>query len=182
MYFRFCTYYGLHPFPADEWRLVWFARYVANAVTSYDTVAGYLLSIKRLHELGSFEFTQNTYLLKLELMVIRRELAHLLKKAPPVTPELLAGIFQQVNIQSDKEVAAYAALVVVFTLFLKKSDLVPDSGESFNPKEQLCVEDVKIQNKMVVVEVKWSKTLQNRQKELLLPLVPAKHKVICAVF
>ena len=35
---------------------------------------------------------------------------------------------------------------------------------------------------MVVVEVKWSKTLQNRQKELLLPLVPAKHKVICAVF
>ena len=105
-----------------------------------------------------------------------------MKKAPPVTPELLAGIFQQVNIQSDQEVAAYAALVVVFTLFPKKSNLVPDSGESFNPKEQLCVEDVKIQNKMEVVEIKWSKTLQNRQKELLLPLVPAKHKVICAVF
>ena len=127
-------------------------------------------------------FPRNTYLLKLELMAIRRELAHLVKKAPPVTPELLASIFQHVNIQSDHRVAAYTALVVGFTLFLRKSNLVPDSVDGFNPKEQLCVEDVKIQNNMVVVEIKWSKTLQNRQKELLLPLVPAKRKVICAVF
>ena len=182
MYFRFCTYYGLQPFPADEWQLVRFARYVANAVTSYDTVAGYLSSIKRLHELGDFVFPRNTYLLKLELMAIRRELAHLVKKAPPVTPELLASIFQHMNIQSDQEVAAYTALVVGFTLFLRKSNLVPDSVDGFNPKEQLCVEDVKIQNNMVVIEIKWSKTLQNRQKELLLPLVPAKRKLICAVF
>ena len=33
----------------------------------------------------------------------------------------------------------------------------------------------------MLVEIKWSKTLQYRERELLLPLIPSRHKELCAV-
>ena len=36
--------------------------------------------------------------------------------------------------------------------------------------------------KLTLVNIKWSKTNQYRQRELILPLIPARNKVICPVF
>ena len=180
MYFRFCEYYELILFPASEWQLIRFVRYVANGVTSYDTVTGYLSSIRRLHELGGFPLPKEVHWLKLELMAIKRELAHLVKKAPPITPLMLVEMFQHVTASRQDQVA-YAALVVGFTLFLRKSNLVPDSINGFNPKEQLTVEDITWKGERMVIDIEWSKTLQVRDRELVLPLIPARNKVVCAV-
>ena len=179
MYWKFCYYYRLEPLPADQWQLVRFARYIGSGVTSFDTVTGYMSTIKRIHELGGFPFPQDLHLLKLEMMALRRELAHFIKKAPPVSPELLWKIHQQVDMTKSVNVTAYAALVVGFTLFLRKSNLVPDTVTSFNPEEQLTVEDISMKNSVVMVGIKWSKTLQNRDRELVLPLIPAKNGGVC---
>ena len=106
-----------------------FARYIANGVISCDTVAGYLSTIKRLHELGGFEFPKTVYLLKHQIAALRRELAHIIKKAPPITLQILGQIHRIVDMRNEVEVVAYAALVVGFVLFLRKSNLVPDSME-----------------------------------------------------
>ena len=106
--------------PVDEWQMVRFARYLANGVSSYDTVSGYISTIKRMHELAGVKYPENTHLLKLELMSIRRELAHLLKKAPPITPELLVKIHRKVMPVFGQDVTVYAAIVVGFTLFPKE--------------------------------------------------------------
>ena len=181
-YIRFCLMYGYQAFPAVEWQLVQFARFIANAVTSYDTVAGYMSVIKRLHELGGYAYPTEVFLLKQEMMGIKKELAHIIKKAPPVTPQILMEIFKHVNIKDQMQVVAFAALVVGFQLFLRKSNLVPDTIESFNDKEQLTREDVWCNGKLMMVEIKWSKTLQCRERDLTLPLVEARHKVVCSVF
>ena len=154
MYYKFCQYYELQVFPVDEWQLVRFGRFVANAITSYDTVAGYLSSIKRLHELGSFPFPEKLHLLKLEMMAIKKELAHLVKKAPPITPQILLEISEHVNWQNQEEMVSYAALVIGFTLFLRKSNMVPESVNTFNKKEQITVEDVWCCKNLVMVEIK----------------------------
>ena len=119
-YFKFCQYYCLQPLLADEWQLIRYIRFLANGVTSYNTVASYLSTIKRMHELGEFSYPETVFLLKLELMAIKRELAHVIKKAPPVTPEILVDIFRHVNIKDQQEVTAFAALVIGFTLFFKE--------------------------------------------------------------
>ena len=180
MYYRFCDYYQLQPFPAGEWQLVRFARHTADGVTSYDTVAGYMSTIKRMHEIGGFPFPQQLHLLKLEMMAIKRELAHLVKKAPPITVEMLLKMYQHIDLSDMLDVVAFAALVVGFTLFLRKSNLVPDTTTTFNHKEQLTAEDITLHNNKTVVQIKWSKTLQYRERELSLPLVRAKNGVICA--
>ena len=183
IYHRFCEFYGEIPFPATEWQLVRFARYLANGVTSYDTVKNYLSSVKRLHELGGYSFPSHPLnFLELELRSIRYDLAGPRRKAAPVDPTLLMKIHSRVDMNNDRHVVSYTALVVGFTLFLRKSNLVPDTAKSFNPNEQLIWSDLWWYGPVMMIYIKWSKTLQYRQKDLDLPLVEAQNWEICSVY
>ena len=100
-------------------------------------VKAYLLAIKRFHEIAGIQFPVSLHLLKLEMMSIKRELAGPTKKAVPVTARLLTEIYRHVNLQSDQELVCYVALLVGFYLFLRQSNLAPDTCTTFNHKEQL---------------------------------------------
>ena len=182
IYIKFCHIYGIDPFPTTEWDLIRYARYLANGVTSYDTVKNYLSAVKRFHELAAVEFPKQLNLLKLEMMSIRKELATVVKKAVPITPQLLLELYQKVDLKDPVETLAYIALVLGFCLFLRRSNLVAESGEKFNPKEQLTRKDIWKMGKLTVVDIKWSKTNQYRNRDLIIPLIPTRCKQICPVF
>ena len=155
---------------------------MANGVTSYDTVKQYLSAIKKLHELGGFEFPKEVHRLKQQLNAIRRELAGPVKKAVPITPEILSKIYGVVDLQKPIEVVSYFGLLLGFCLFLRKSNLVPETPEAFNGKEQLTRGDVSFRGVLTLVDIKWSKTLQYRNRELTLPLLAARNKSVCPVY
>ena len=182
IYIRFCQLYDLYPFPTTEWNLVRFARYLANGITSYDTVKNYLSAVKRFHELGKIQFPSQLSILKVEMMSIKRELAGPVHKAKRLTLEILLEIYQKVNLKSSMEILAYIALLIGFYMFLRCSNLVPETAETFNPKEQLTRKDVSKMGKLTVIDIKWSKTNQFRERDLIIPLLPAKHRVICPIF
>ena len=179
IYERYCEFHGQIPYPTTEWQLIRYARYLANGVTSYNTVKNYLTIIKRLHEISGYPFPRDVHMLKLQLKAIRFELAGPVKKAVPVTPQLLLTLFKFVNVHDDVELVAYVGLLIGFLLFLRKSNLVPDTREGFVVNEQLSWQDVWYYGKILMVSVKWSKTLQYKQKELDLPLLPAKNLILC---
>ena len=166
-YHRFCYFYELQPFPATEWNLVRYVRYLANGVTSYGTVTGYLSTIKRLHEIGGYPFPQELHQLKLELMTIKFELAGPMKQVTPVTLSLLVRIFEVVNQADNKQMVGYAALVIGFCLFLRKSNLVPESLSQFKAGEQLVKGDVWNYLGYMMVDIRWSKTLQYRESVVI---------------
>ena len=182
-YLRFTYFHHLKPFPAQEWQLVRYVRYLANGVTSYDTVKGYLSGVKCLHEIGGFPFPppHQLKILGMEMRSIKFELAGQVKKAVPVTPKLLLKIYNIVDFTDNEQLVAYVALVVGFMLFLRKSNLVPESRGKFNGKEQLTWDDLWWYGEVLMVVIKWSKTLQYREKELELPLVRAQTFQLCGV-
>ena len=69
-------------------------------------------------------------------------------------------------------------------MFLQKSNLVPDTMDSFDKELQFCRSDVNLLglDKAMMVEIRWSKTIQYKQRILRLPVLPAKNKAICPVF
>ena len=182
IYIRFCQIYQIPPFPATEWNLIRYARYIGNGVTSFDTVKAYLSAVKRFHELARIPFVQNVHLLKLEMMALRRELVAPVRKAVPMTVKLLMDIYRQIDLDKAIDIVCYVALLVGFCLFLRRSNLAPDTGVGFNPKEQLTRGDVWAMGKLTMVDVKWSKNNQYKERELILPLIPARNKIICPVF
>ena len=172
IYIHFCLLYSLLPFPTTEWNLIRYERYLANGVTSYDTVKNYLSTVKRFHEIGRLKFPEQLFTLKLE-MSIKCELATVVCKAVPITPKILIDVYQQVKLDSPVEVVAYVALLIVFYLFLCRSNLVPETGEKFNCKEQLTRSDIWKLGTLTVVDIHWSKTNQYRQRDLILSLISA---------
>ena len=79
---------------------------------------------------------------------------------------------------------AWTALLLGFYMFLRKSNLVPDTMDTFNGEQQFCRSDINLLglDKAMMVEIRWSKTIQFKQKVLRLPVLPAKNKAICPVF
>ena len=56
--------------------------------------------------------------------------------------------------------------------------------DSFNNQQQFCRADLSLMglDRALMCEIRWSKTIQHRQKILRLPVLPAKNKAICPVF
>ena len=172
----------LKPFPADEWQMTRYSRYVGNTVSSICTIQNYIGGIRKLHELAGFkapDSNESNY--KLIIQVLRVELAKLTKQAWPITPEVLREIYDQVNLQDPLEVC-YTAILVRFYLFLRKSILVPDSSVSFNQNEQLTRGDLYAMGWLILINIRWSKTIQYQQKDLLMALIPSPCRAICPIY
>lgn len=183
IYSKFCEFYGFQMFPAGAWQLVRYARYVANTVTSQETVLNYLAGVRKLHQLAGFQVPgPDEPNMKHLMRALKQELAHPVKQAVPVTPQLLKSIYNCLDLTSTRDVVSYTALLVGFYLFLRRSNLVPDSRDAFDPQKQLTRSDVQMGKSMVLVVIKWSKVIQYKEKELLLPLLPARDIRICPVF
>ena len=156
-----------------------FSRYLANGVTAYGTVKGYISTIKKCHELAEIPFPEKCNILRHHMMSIRRELAKPVSKAAPITPTLLVEIYSKVDKNDIVQVTCYAGLVIGFTLFLRKSNLVPETRAAFDPKEQLTLADVGRMGYLYVFSITWCKSNQYRNRDLLVPIIPANHQVVC---
>ena len=101
-----------------------------------------------------------------------------------MTPELLLRLSKVVNYLDDVETVAWTAVLLGFYMFMRKSNLVPSTMDTYNIQEQFCRADLNITdiNAAMVTEVRWSKTLQFKQRILRFPVLPAKNKAICPVF
>ena len=99
-------------------------------------------------------------------------------------PELLIKLSKVVNDRDKIEVVAWVALLMGFYMFLRKSNLVPDTMDTFNGQYQFRRADVNLMglDKAMMFEIRCSRTIQYRQKVLRLPVLPAKNRAICPVF
>lgn len=183
IYSRFCEFYGFQRFPATAWQLVRYARYIANTVSSYETVLNYLSGVRKLHQLGGYDVPgADEPNIKHLLRAIKQELAHPLKQAEPMTVDMLKRIYNCVNLKDEFDIVCYTALLVGFYLFLRKSNLVPDGQDKFDSQKQLTRKHVHFGKNVVLVVIRWSKTIQYKEKELLLPLLTARDVTICPVY
>ena len=139
-------------------------------------------TIKVVHEIGDYQFPQKITTLQMELKSIRFELAGPVKKATPITPKILCKIHGVIDLHNPLHAVAYFALVIGFCLFLRKSNLVPETRAAFNPKEQLCWQNVWWKSHIPMLTIEWSKTRQYRDKPLDLPLIAAKNVKVCPIF
>lgn len=103
------------------------------------------------------------------------------KQATPLTPALLKRLRALINDRNKEDVVIFTLCLVGFYLFLRASNLVPSSRTEFNPNKQFTRQDFRIKGDAIVVDIKWSKTVQHMQKLLQVPLLPVADPDICPV-
>ena len=81
------------------------------------------------------------------------------------------------------EMVAWVCTLVGFTMFIRRSNLAPESMEKFQPDHQFMRSDIHIISPLqpILMDLRWTKTIQFKQKILRLPILPVDNKRICPV-
>ena len=119
--------------------------------------------------------------LKLAYRGLMRLNPHCPKQALPITPEMLINFQSHLDLSDPGHATTWCAFLFGFFLMLRKSNLVPKSGNAFDSEKVLCRRDILIDDRALLVVIKWSKTNQFGQRRLKLPLLAIQGSVLCPV-
>ena len=64
---------------------------------------------------------------------------------------------------------------------LRKSNLMPDTKDSFDGFKQLTRGHISFREDIAIINVTWAKNLQNRERLLEIPLFPIEGSALCPV-
>ncbi len=178
-YLEFCRETGLPPTPATSSTICRYAVYLARRL-SYVSVPKYLNILRILHlEAGLENPLQNNWFLDTVLKGMRRDKGSTVHRKLPITPQLLLRFHSRLNLNDQKDVLFWAACLVAFFGLFRKSSLIPSSPRQFDPAKQLTRGDVQKAPQGLAVRVKWTKTLQFRERLFYVPLPLIPNHPLC---
>ena len=103
------------------------------------------------------------------------------KQADPITLDLLHRFRGALDLSTPLDATFWCLFVLAFFLLFRKSNLVPDSVSKFDPSKQLTRGNIVGKHNMLLVYVTWSKTIQFKQRQLVIPLVALLGSLLCPV-
>lgn len=181
-FLKFCQTHGLDAWPTSVHMLCLYAQYLSTHFRSVQSILNYLNGVRLLHLFaGVAPPNFNDFKLKLTLKGIKRTKKHAIKQAEPITPKILLDMRSMMNLSNPLHVVLWALFLVGFYLMLRKSNLVPDSIQTFDPFKQLLRSDLQLNKKAAVFHIKWTKTLQFGQKILSIPVPANRRSKLCPV-
>ena len=179
-YLEYCRKAKLQPFPVDETWLVRYAIYLSFTMQTVGSIKSYCATVCETHELKGFEPIRRGKRYYKTIRSLSRILQHEVKQAQPITIDLLKKISLIVDTTDQKQLAIWVAMLFGFFLFLCKSNLVPETRIHDN-LHRLSRQDLKIDGEIMIVTIKWSKTIQFAQRKLQLPMILDSSSTICPV-
>ena len=167
-YLEFCLQFGYQPVPVSQ---VVLQRYVAHLARNlkYSSIRQYLNIIRLLHvEQGLPNPLQENQPLTLVLRGVRRTLGDTTARKLPITPQILLKIRSFLDWSNASHVTFWGAALAAFFGMLRRSNLIP--SPPFNRNKHLRRCDVIAFPWGLGLSIRWSKTIQFRERELLVPL------------
>lgn len=183
-YFLFCFYFNFDAIPTSVLVLSLYAQFLSRSFATVDSIKNYISAVKTLHLL----LTENTeafdsLYLKLIFRGLLRIKSHCPKQAMPITPQILCDFRSKFDMKCAIDSTFWCLFLHAFFLMFRKSNLVPVSVSSFDSNKQLCRKNYTydILNNVLLVRVKWSKTNQYGEREIIIPLVRISGSPLCPV-
>ena len=182
-YVKFCQKYKLLMFNSSVMQLRRYALELTDTHDSVDSIKNYVGGVRKLFALMNFpEPDIGDYVYGLTIKGITRDKGHVVRRAHPVTPDLLVSMYGKVNTQDIRHIVAWVAVLLGFYAFFRKSNLVPESAVRFDGDKQLSRKNFYKWEGMYFIRVFWAKNIQFRERELIIPLLPNPDKRICPVY
>ena len=120
--------------------------------------------------------------MELNLLIrgIARAKQHVPKKASPMTPAVLREIHHFLNLDVALDCVIWSLILLMFFLMLRKSNVIPETIDSFDSQKQLVRQDIQILDDMLIVNMKWSKTRQFGHSRQI-PISSMPSNILCPV-
>ena len=157
------------PAPVSAQDLARYIAYLSNKL-SFSSIKNYLSIVRLIHLEAGYPNPLESYYIATVLKGARRTLGDSLTQKFPITISILSGIHKQITFSSIEDIVFWAACLVAFFSFFRKSNLFAPSIQEFNPKQHLARDNVSFDAKGALLSVKWSKTIQYQERVLDVPL------------
>ena len=172
---------GYPPVPAQPDHLCQYAAFLARSLKPA-SIPNYLNIISLLHkEFNLPNPLDHNWPLQSLLTGIKRVKGQPPSQKLPITPELLFRIHAMLNLRSSFDASFWAICLVSFFGMLRKSHLLVSSARSFDPSQQLLNSDLEIFPWGALLTLRWSKTIQFRERVVKLPLPLIPNSPLCPV-
>ena len=178
LYFNFCEYFRFSVLPAPKKVLVSFIQFLTKKRTALSSIKNYVAGVKMLHELLDIDTSAfESISVKLMWMGLEKTWTVKVKRATPITPEILADIRDNLDLSIDSHLVFWSACLVGFFVLARKSNLVPIS--KFDANKQLSSKHVHFEKDKVKIELHWSKTRRPGQEPIRYPLHKIPGSQVC---
>jgi len=175
----FCIYFKLDYLPTNIEVLALYVQFLSRSFASVISIKNYVNGVKILHLGLGLKFPELDYSYKLLLKGIARTNPHEEVQALPITPTVLLRMHAVMDLTKSFDRALWAAFLLGFYLFARKSNLVPPSQHAYDFKRHLARGDIHISDVGLVVLIKWSKTIQAGERHILVPVLEVPGSPLC---
>lgn len=175
----FCLYWGFKISPATEQIMCYYAQFLSRSFQTVSAIRNYISGVKKLHLFLGTSFPTADFILPLTLRGLERLNPHCPHQAFPITPEILCKIVRLLDLSLPVDAVLWSLFLTAFFTLARKSNLV--STDSRSNQRQLLRGDIFPLNGTLVVQFRWTKTIQCGQRVLRVPLVVIPGSVLCPV-
>ena len=180
-YLRFCHFMNIPSVPASTHGICLYAAYLARSL-KFSSIKQYLGIIGLMHkEFGLNNPLSGNWQLSSLLTGVKRVHGNAPQQKLPINFDILRGIHSQLNLTYSVDAAFWAICLVAFFGMFRKSHLLINKVGSFDPDKQLTKADFSFFPGGALNRVRWSKTIQFREKVVQIPLIASPGSPFCPV-
>ena len=175
----FCKMLDLELIPCAAANVCLYIAYLADVKSfKYCTIVNYLNIIKHLHKAnGLDEPISGNWQIKQVLNGVRRSLGDAQKGAAIITPELLLIIRNNLNFKVKDDMCIWNACLMGFYGMLRPGNFL-HSGKYVENRD-IQISDIHYNKKGYIIELQWTKTVQYREKQLMIVLPSIMGHPLC---
>ena len=178
-YVGFCNEFEYEPFPADNWRYCQYAQYLKTQHKKPGTVNNYVSTIRVLHQLQGYAVPPPGQIhYKMLMEFLKKDRKDPVKQATPMDHGNLFRLFEHVDLNSELEAVGWTAVLMGYSMMLRVSNLGPMTRAKFDIDQNFTRADLQLRQGHWSLGVRWSKTMQHKNKTNWAPLLPSQHKCI----
>ena len=167
-YVSFCNIVGIQLMPISQMNLARYIVFLASKL-SYASMKQYLNIVRIIHlEGGLPNPLDGSWYLQSLLKGCKRALGVNHKPKLPMTIELLGRIFKCINLSKSSDLVFWAACLLGFYSFLRKSNFLVQAGQV--PDSCIRRKDITFLTGGATLRISHSKTIQCAEREAVIPV------------
>ena len=172
------------PFPVTITNLQRYMVFISRSCQSFQTVRNYIDGLRFYHVLLGYNFDQLYCNFQVQLLLkgLKRRMSSHVNRKLPITLDILQKIHTCLDLQTNKlHITLWAAFLVAFFGFLRKSNMVPQTASTFDTKKHLNRASFITTTTGITVQLRWTKTIQFNQSIIEIPLPTIAGSPFCPV-
>ncbi|XP_052082957.1 uncharacterized protein LOC127720417 [Mytilus californianus] len=152
-YAEFCRRLNITLVPLSPMNLARYVAYLSSRL-QFNSITNYLSIVRLLHLESGVASPIDSFFMESVLKGAKRVLGAGIHRKLPITPKILNEIFTLLSVSSSKDLCFWAACLVAFFSFLRKSNLFAPSISAFDPLRHFTREEIHFHSDGVCLKVR----------------------------